>query len=719
MGKKDYSNYDNREFSWLKFNKRVLEEATDPVNPLAERLSFLAIYQSNLDEFTRVRCGALDADRKVKSKDKLSGLTAEEQLEKIFKREKALNSYKDEVYRIAMREMEQYGVHELRYGELTPAEKRGLRKYFESEVKPILTPMLITKKQPLPFLKNSEIYAVLELEAKGTDSMLGIIPCSLSMLKRLVPVSKDKKRFILLEEVILHYSNELYPYYMVKGKNLIRVIRSAEIDMDAAFDDEELDYPTAVESALKTRNHLCAIKMEYSHTMTGFIKKKLTGALKLEGMQLLQQLSPLNLAFMYQVRDLLAEEKKLYYDKRIPQNPASISKRKSMISQIKESDKLLFYPYDNVGNFMRLLTEAADDPKVTSIKMTLYRMASDSKIAEALMEAAENGKEVTVLVELRARFDEERNIKWAAQLEEAGCKVIYGLKSLKVHSKLCLITMKKNKGYEYITQVGTGNYNEKTAKIYTDYCLMTADQEIGKDADRVFNALAAGETVTESKELLVAPNCMMDRIVEMIEAEKAKAEKGQEGYIGVKINSLTDKSLIEKLIEAGKAGVKIQLIVRGSCCISAGIPGETDNIEVISIVGRFLEHSRVYIFGKGAYAKVYISSADFMTRNMLKRVEVAAPIKDRELKARVIHDFGVLFSDDVKARRQHRSEYDHRETQTGVNAQEALFAEAYERAKTPRKKTAEGAKKNDVVPADTEVKPKRKYTRRKTTEAAK
>ena len=396
--------------------------------------------------------------------------------------------------------------------------------------------------------------------------------------------------------------------------------------------------------------------------------------------------TPLNLSFLFQIEDMLRAERALFYERRIPQQPAQLERGRSIMEQVRQKDILLSYPYESMKPFIQLLNEAATAPEVVSIKMTLYRLANDSKIVEALVEAAENGKEVVVLVELRARFDEENNIRWSRQLEEAGCRVIYGLNHLKVHSKLCLITGKRDNRIEYITQIGTGNYNEKTSRIYTDYSLITSSLDIGNEAAEVFNCLAMGQTVTATNHLLVAPNCLQNKVIDMIEDEIRKSRGGEEGYIGIKINSLTDKDIIDKLIEAGKAGVKIQMVVRGICCLKAGVPGETDNIEVISVVGRFLEHSRIYIFGKGEDAKVYIASADFMTRNTVKRVEVAAPVYDEGLKRKLIEDFMLYLSDDVKARQQVGGMYTRRSVMDdieykGINAQETLYSRAYEQSK--------------------------------------
>lgn len=669
--------YDNRELSWLKFNQRVLEEAEDPGNPLCERLSFVSIFRSNLDEFIMVRVGSLNAGKNSDARENKTNMTCMEQLKQISKKEEELLEYKDKIYKDLTRDLEAYGVKELKYADLTENEKEYVWRYFEEEIRPFISPQVVGKRQPFPFLRNKEIYAVVELRTKSGNTKLGIIPCNSPVLKRIVPVSEDGKRFMLVEELILHYVAEIFDRYLVKSKSLIRILRSADMDVDEALGDDETDYREAVEKILKTRNRLCALQLEYTRVMDDSIIQKMCEYLDLNKKQVFHSESPIDLSFLFQVQELLRSEKALFYERRVPQQPVMVDRNRSMMEQVRQKDLFLSYPYESMKPFIRLLNEAALDPEVVSIKMTLYRLASDSKIVDALVEAAENGKEVVVLVELRARFDEENNIRWSRQLEDAGCRVIYGLNHLKVHSKLCLITGKRNNQIEYITQIGTGNYNEKTSKIYTDYSLITSSVDIGSEAANVFDHLAMGRTVEETNHLLVAPNCLQNRVLAMMDEEIAKAKDGNPAYIGVKINSLTDKTIIDKLIEAGKAGVKIQLVVRGICCLKAGVPGETDNIQVISIVGRFLEHSRIYIFGAGEDPKVYIASADYMTRNTLRRVEVAAPIYDAGIKERILEDFKLYLSDDVKVREQIDGVYVRRDKAQGINAQECFYANAY------------------------------------------
>lgn len=452
---------------------------------------------------------------------------------------------------------------------------------------------------------------------------------------------------MLVEELILHFLPDVFERYKIKSKSLIRIIRNADIEPDEEIYDESADFRSIMEQLVRKRKRLCPVKLEYSKLMDESVIEALCKYLKLNKKQVFHSESPLDLSFMSRLRDYLRGKRELFFERRVPQQPADIDPDRSMMEQIKERDRLLFYPYESIKPFIRLLNEAASSPEVVSIKMTLYRVANDSKIIEALINAAENGKEVVVMVELRARFDEENNIGWSRRLEEAGCRIVYGLDKLKVHSKLCVITRRTNDAISYITQIGTGNYNEKTAALYTDLAVMTVNMDIGIEANEVFNALCMGQVMEETKFLLVAPKCLQNKILDKIDRQIELAKEGGDAYVGAKINSLTDKKIIDKLIEASKAGVKIELIVRGICCLVAGIPGETENISVRSIVGRYLEHSRIYMFGN---EDIYISSADFMTRNTVRRVEVGVPIYDPSLKEGIRSIFRTLMQDNVKAR---------------------------------------------------------------------
>ena len=681
--------YANRELSWLKFNERVLDEAASHHVPLCERMAFFSIFQSNLDEFFMVRVGALYdqmlADNHAR--ENKTWMTSEEQLQAIFEKTRIISQRKDHIYKQYMEELEEQGVELLSFSDMLPEDKVYLEKYFEESILPLLSPQVIGKNQPFPFLKNKEIYAVVVLGGKKGDK-LGIIPCSNEVFKRLIPVPSGKNHYMLVEELILHYIPEVFDHYEVKSKSLIRIIRNADIDVDEAFDDEELDYRDCMKKLISTRKKLCPVKLEHSRVLDDTVIEHLRRDLGLFKDQVFHTETPLELSFLFQIQNALREKKELFYEKRIPQNSPEFVDNEPVLDQICEHDKLLFYPYESMKPFIRLLKEAGNDTRVVSIKMTLYRVARNSQIVEALIDAAENGKEVVVLVELRARFDEENNIEWSQRLEDAGCRLIYGLDHIKVHSKLCQITYMSEEGIRYVTQIGTGNYNEKTSKLYTDLSLMTADQAIGEEAAEVFHKLCLAQTVEHTNHLLVAPNCLQNKLIDKIDAEIAKVQDGNAGYIGVKMNSLTDKKLIDKLIEASMAGVQIDLIVRGICCLIPEVEGYTDNIQVISIVGRYLEHSRIYIFGKGEDSEVYIASADFMTRNTTKRVEVATPVYSPELKERILESFNLMLRDNVKASvLKSDGNYYHRDGgDIQLNSQEYFYADAYRKASFRKEK---------------------------------
>lgn len=681
--------YANRELSWLKFNERVLDEAASHHVPLCERMAFFSIFQSNLDEFFMVRVGALYdqmlADNHAR--ENKTWMTSEEQLQAIFEKTRIISQRKDHIYKQYMEELEEQGVELLSFSDMLPEDKVYLEKYFEESIQPLLSPQVIGKKQPFPFLKNKEIYAVVVLGGKKGDK-LGIIPCSNEVFKRLIPVPSGKNHYMLVEELILHYIPEVFDHYEVKSKSLIRIIRNADIDVDEAFDDEELDYRDCMKKLISTRKKLCPVKLEHSRVLDDTVIEHLRRDLGIFKDQVFHTETPLELSFLFQIQNALREKKELFYEKRVPQNSPEFVDDKPVLDQICEKDKLLSYPYESMKPFIRLLKEAGNDTRVVSIKMTLYRVARNSQIVEALIDAAENGKEVVVLVELRARFDEENNIEWSQRLEDAGCRLIYGLDHIKVHSKLCQITYMSEEGIRYVTQIGTGNYNEKTSKLYTDLSLMTADQAIGEEAAEVFHKLCLAQTVEHTNHLLVAPNCLQNKLIDKIDAEITKVQDGNAGYIGVKMNSLTDKKLIDKLIEASMAGVQIDLIVRGICCLIPEVEGYTDNIQVISIVGRYLEHSRIYIFGKGGDSEVYIASADFMTRNTTKRVEVAAPVYDPELKERILESFNLMLRDNVKVSvLKSDGNYYHRDGgDIQLNSQEYFYADAYRKASFHKEK---------------------------------
>ena len=674
--------YMNRELSWLKFNERVLEEAENKKVPLCERLTFASIYQSNLDEFFRVRVGSL-VDQMLlggKIRDNKTKMTAKEQIQAVLHQVTKLNRRKDAVYDTIMGQLEDYGIRLVDFRKISKKESEYLEKYFLNEIAPVISPTIVGKRQPFPFLKNNEIYAVVVLQTKSGKEKLGIIPCSNTGFKRLVELP-TAGTYMLAEELILHYIPEVFERYNIKAKSLIRVTRNADIDADALY-DEDLDYRDFMAELIKRRKKLAPVRLELTREMDGEIVDVLCDYLELDSDYVFQVQAPLDLSFVFEIQDTLRKTPELFYEKRVPQKSSQFRDGEPVFPQIREKDKLLSYPYESMKPFLNFLREAANDKEVISIKMTLYRVAKHSKIVEYLIDAAENGKEVLVLVELKARFDEENNIEWSRRLEDAGCRVIYGLDGYKVHSKLCLVTKKSEGQVEYYTQIGTGNYNEKTARLYTDLSFMTANVEIGLEAAKVFQALSMEETVDNVQHLLVAPRCLQNKVLSMIDEEIACAKEGKEAYIGLKMNSLTDKKIIDKLIEASQAAVKIDMVIRGICCLIPGVKGKTENIQVRSIVGRFLEHSRIYIFGTQEREKVYIASADFMTRNTLRRVEVAAPVYDKDLKMQLEEMFITMLSDNQKARQEDsRGNYEIAEAQeTPLNSQEFFYEQAYMRA---------------------------------------
>ena len=679
--------YMNRELSWLKFNERVLEEAENPEVPLCERMTFVSIYQSNLDEFFRVRVGSLQDQMLISTeiRENKTKMTSAEQIRAIIKEVKKLNQRKDKAYEKLMKKIEEYGITLINHASAKSEEKKFLEKYFMKEIMPLSSPTIVGKRQPFPFLKNGEIYAVVVLETRNKKERIGIIPCSNNMLTRMVELPGGKGRYMLIEDLILHYIGKVFKGYKVKGKSLLKVVRNADIDADAAY-DEDLDYREFMEDLMKQRKKLSPVRIDLSREMDETVVDALCRYLDVTPDRVFRSEAPLDVSFVFQLQDLLRRNTELFYEKRVPQKSPEFKDGQSILQQITEEDKLLSYPYDSIRPFLKMLTEAAEDDSVISIKMTLYRLAKQSKVIEALCEAAENGKEVVVLVELRARFDEENNIRWSRMLEEDGCQIIYGLEHYKVHSKLCLITRRGENGIQYITQIGTGNYNEKTARLYTDFSLMTANEQIGMDAARVFQALAKGEVVEDMEHLLVAPKCLQSKVIEKIEEQIQKQKNGETAYIGLKMNSLTDKKIMDKLVEASQAGVKIDMIIRGICCLIPGVQGYTENISVRSIVGRFLEHSRIYIFGVKENARVYIASADFMTRNTLRRVEVAAPIENEKLKKLLLDMFDVMLRDNQKARVElpdttyAMASALELQNDPPINAQEYFYEKAYEAA---------------------------------------
>ena len=679
----------NRELSWLKFNERVLNEAGNPKVPLAERLTFVSIYQSNLDEFYRVRVGTLMDQMDVSEvvRENKTNMTSEEQVKAIIRATRELEEKKTVIYEQLMGELEPKGIRLINFNKLSAEEGKILEEYFDREIAPYLSANIVSKQQPFPFLKNKDIYAVALLESKGGKTRTAIIPCSNNVFRRLIDIPTRKGTFLLSEELILQFLPKFCKNYSVKEKSLIRVTRNADIDTEMIY-DEDLDYRDAMENLIKERKRMNPVRMEFTGTLNKKMMHALCKTIHVEKEHVFRSEVPLDLSFVFAIQSYLKNTNagELFYPRRTPRPTPQLNDKESLIPQILEKDVLLSYPFESMKSFINLLYEAAEDESVVSIKMTLYRLATKSQIVDALVEAAENGKEVVVLVELRARFDEENNIEYSRKLEEAGCRVIYGLNGYKVHSKLCLISRKTEQGVSYVTQIGTGNYNEKTSALYTDLSLITGNQEIGKEAAEVFAALLRGETVEETHLLLVAPKCLQNKVLDMIE-EIQHVKNGEEGYIGIKINSLTDKVIISKLVEASQAGVKIEMIVRGICCLIPGVKGYTENITVISIVGRFLEHSRIYRFGTKERENVYIASADFMTRNTLRRVEVAAPVLDERLKNQLDWMFETMMKDDEKGKcLTEKGIYVDRNLHVQkLNSQECFYEAAYANAEKRQK----------------------------------
>lgn len=680
----------NRELSWLKFNERVLNEAGNPKVPLAERLTFVSIYQSNLDEFYRVRVGTLMDQMDVSEvvRENKTNMTSEEQVKAIIRATRELEEKKTVIYEQLMGELEPKGIRLINFNKLSAEEGKILEEYFDREIAPYLSANIVSKQQPFPFLKNKDIYAVALLESKGGKTRTAIIPCSNNVFRRLIDIPTRKGTFLLSEELILQFLPKFFKNYSVKEKSLIRVTRNADIDTEMIY-DEDLDYRDAMENLIKERKRMNPVRMEFTGTLNKKMMHALCKTIHVEKEHVFRSEVPLDLSFVFAIQSYLKNTNagELFYPRRTPRPTPQLNDKESLIPQILEKDVLLSYPFESMKSFINLLYEAAEDESVVSIKMTLYRLANKSQIVDALVEAAENGKEVVVLVELRARFDEENNIEYSRKLEEAGCRVIYGLNGYKVHSKLCLISRKTEQGVSYVTQIGTGNYNEKTSALYTDLSLITGNQEIGKEAAEVFAALLRGETVEETHLLLVAPKCLQNKVLDMIEEEIQHVKNGEEGYIGIKINSLTDKVIISKLVEASQAGVKIEMIVRGICCLIPDVKGYTENITVVSIVGRFLEHSRIYRFGTKERENVYIASADFMTRNTLRRVEVAAPVLDERLKNQLDWMFETMMKDDEKEKcLTEKGIYVDRNLHVQkLNSQECFYEAAYANAEKRQK----------------------------------
>lgn len=638
----------NRELSWLRFNKRVLEEARDESVPLMERMKFVAIFTSNLDEFFMIRVGSLyDMAAADNSKlDTKSGMTPKQQLEAIYKAVAPLYKERDKTYAELKKQLTPYGVCGLGFKELEQSEKKYVKKYFREQVLPVLSPQIVDANHPFPHLLNKEIYVVANLRT-GNKNMMGIVPVP-QYISDVLYLPGHDIRYIRMEKVIMEYLELVFDQYQVSDKNYICVTRNADISPDdEAFADND-DFRDIMQETLHKRRRMAVVRLETASRLEKEMEKYFCDRFSITPECIFRTKMPMKLAFIFSIADKLPESMRraLTYEPFEPQPPAMLADG-NVMDQVKKKDVLLSYPYESMEPFLQMIKEAASDPDVMTIKITIYRLAKKARLVEYLCAAAENGKEVTVLIELRARFDEQNNIDWSERMEEAGCRVIYGFEGYKVHSKICLITYRSRNEIRYITQIGTGNYNEKTARMYTDYSLITADQEIGEDAAEFFKNMSIGNLSGVYRHLIVSPTSLKQKVLALMDEE---IKKGNAGRIVMKMNSVTDMDFIRKAEEASRAGVHIDLIVRGICCILPGIPGKTENLRVISIVGRYLEHPRVFAFGSGADTKIYIGSADMMTRNTEKRVEVACPVYDEEIRKYLIHCLRVMLADNLKAR---------------------------------------------------------------------
>ena len=677
MGKQEILDYtQNRELSWLRFNQRVLEEARDETVPLMERMKFVAIFTSNLDEFFMIRVGSLYDMAAVDNKklDTKSGMTPKQQLEAIYQAVAPLYKERDKTYAEIKKQLKPYGVCGLDFKELEQQEKKYVKKYFKEQILPVLSPQIVDPNHPFPHLLNKEIYVVANLK-QGSNTMTGIVPVP-QYIPEVLYLPGHDIRYIRMEKVIMEYLELVFDKYEVSDKNYICVTRNADISPDdEAYADNE-DFRFIMKETLHKRRRMAVVRLETASPLGKEMEKYLCDRFKITPECIFRTKMPMKLGFIFAIADKIPDSmKRALIDEPFSPQPSASLADGSIMEQVKKKDVLLSFPYESMDPFLQLIREAASDPDVMTIKITIYRLAKKARLVEYLCAAAENGKEVTALIELRARFDEQNNIDWSERMEEAGCRVLYGFEDYKVHSKLCLITYRNKNEIRYITQVGTGNYNEKTAKMYTDYSLITSDQEIGEDAAIFFKNMSIGNLDGVYDHLIVSPTSLKQKVLSLMDEE---IRKGEHGRIVMKMNSLTDMDFIRKVSAASQAGVKIDLIVRGICCILPGLQGRTENLRVTSIVGRYLEHPRVFVFGTGDDAKVYIGSADMMTRNTEKRVEVACPIFDPKIRKKLMHDLNIMLADNVKARKM-LSDGTYRKKVQGertVNAQETFMKEA-------------------------------------------
>lgn len=639
----------NRELSWLKFNERVLEEAADETVPLLERLKFISIFTSNLDEFFMIRVGSLSELMRLKEStvDKKSGMSPQQQLSAIYQVVQVLYEKRENIYREVEHQLRTHGICNLAYKELEEGEKKYLKKYFHELIEPVLSPQIVDQHHPFPHFVNKTVHIGAMLSYKDKD-VFGVIPVP-AILPPILYLKGEETRYIRTEEVIGAYLEEIFSNYQIKEKVYFCLTRNADIQAGDEEFDFGADFRKKMKKVLRQRRRLGPVRLELSGNVSKEFLAYLTEKIGISKEQVYTTGLPFKMNYAFDLHDHLQTGKAeaLTYGRFAPQPASMIDAGQTVIKQVQQKDVVLSYPFESMDPFLKLLKEAASDPTVVSVKITIYRLASRAKVVEYLCRAAENGKDVTVIIELRARFDEQNNIDWSERLEEAGCTIIYGFESYKVHSKICLITTQERGEIRYITQIGTGNYNEKTAGQYTDLSLITANQRIGADAAEFFKNMAIGNLAGGYSHLLVSPNSLKSSVISLMNREIAK---GEEGQILLKLNSITDLDIIEKLKEASCAGVNVQMIVRGICCILPQIPGKTENIEIKSIVGRFLEHSRIYCFGKGEEEQMFISSADFMTRNTQRRVEVACPVYDHDCREKIREVLKLCLQDDVKGR---------------------------------------------------------------------
>lgn len=641
----------NRELSWLQFNARVLAEAEDENVPLLERFKFLAIFTSNLDEFFMIRVGSLCDMAAVDKEhtDSKSGLTAKEQLHLIYKAVEPLYARRDAAFSDVDSKLSAIGLRRLTMDSLAPDEQKYIKRYFKDIIAPVLSPQIVDSHHPFPHLEGKVLHIAALLSHKKTER-LGLLPVPAS-LPPVVFLPETPSRYILTEDILLAYADHVFEMYDVLEKTVLCVTRNADIQVDdETFGVESGDFRKKMEKLLRQRRRMAVVRVEINHPISDHFKEHFRSRFEVSDAQIfLSRTAPLKLGYAFSLGEHLPEKKRAFLSDApfTPQQPAMLSAGQSLLKAALQRDILLSYPYESMEPFLQMIREAANDPAVLAIRITIYRLASKAKLVEYLCAAAENGKDVTALIELRARFDEQNNIDWSERMEEAGCKIIYGFEDYKVHSKICLITRRERGAVRHITQVGTGNYNEKTAKQYTDVSLITADERIGQDAGAFFNNMALGNLSGRYSRLFVAPTSLKNNILALMDEQIAK---GKDGYILLKFNSLTDIDVIAKLREASCAGVTVEMIVRGICCLLPGVPGHTENITVTSIVGRFLEHSRIYVFGRGVEEKMYISSADLMTRNTERRVEIACPIDDPAVRTRLHDILYAMQHDTVKAR---------------------------------------------------------------------